>query len=153
MSDEIEDVQVTAADMADPEFRALVRIELQAMLMAEAAEADAQLQKLAAFNHANPTQRAIDGVGRHEMSMPAMLYHWYKHVEKLDFSSPKDREWLMQRYPGIRMPGRQTTKLQVGFTRTTTGNVFERNVRHSFKPDTTTTSDSGGKAIEVTWRQ
>ena len=79
--------------------------------------------------------------------MPAMLYHWYKHVEKLDFSSARDREWLMQRYPGIRMPGRQTTKLQVGFTPTTTGNVFERNVRQSFKPSDTTTTDSGGKAI------
>lgn len=152
MTDETDDVQVTAEEMADPAFRALVRAEMEAMLMAEAAEADAQLQKLAAFNHANPTQRAIDGIGRHEMSMPAMLYHWYKHVEKLDFGNPKDREWLMHRYPGIRMPGRQTTKLQVGFTPTSTGNTFERNVRETFKPDDTTTSDSGGKAIEVTWR-
>lgn len=124
MTEELDDVEVTPADLADPEIRALVRQELADLLMAEAVQADLELLAVGRHNHAYEAQRGIDGIGRHEMSMPATLYHFYKHVEKLDFSNPKDREWLMRRFPAIRVPGRQTTKLQVG---------FERNVREEVK--------------------
>jgi len=100
----------------DPELMQLIGQELERRITLEAVIAEREAVELAQIYHAAPVQRAIDGLGPQLMAIPPTLFLHYKIQEQLDFSSTKDRHWLMQRFPEIKVPGKQTTKDSFGWT-------------------------------------
>ena len=125
---------IEVPDGEDPELMMLIGQELQRRIALEAVIAEREQIELAQIYHSQPVQRAIDGVGPQLMAISPTLYLHYKIQERLDFTSAKDRNWLMQRFPEIKVPGQQTVKgtRGIGLPKPATLSLTpERNVRET----------------------
>ena len=58
----------------------------------------------------------MDGVGPQILAITPTAYIHYKAVEKLDFSNPRDIQYLINRHPHMAVrKAPQTVKTQVGY--------------------------------------
>lgn len=100
----------------DPKFVQEVGWALDEIIRMEAQVAQAEQELLGEANQAQPVGRALDGIGSLQMSIHPMAYIHYKVNERLDFSSAKDRKWLLDRHPDMAAVGQHTVKTGVGWT-------------------------------------
>jgi len=107
--------------MNDEAFVAEVAKELDEMLMWEAIAAEAEQRELAQLYHDRPPERCVDGIGPQVLAITPTAYIHYKAVEKLDFSNPRDVQYLIRRHPHMRVQAPQRVKTSVGFERAVPG--------------------------------
>lgn len=140
---------------ADPELMQLIGQELQRRIEIEAVIAEREQIELAQIYHSQPVQRAIDGVGPQIMAISPTLYLHYRVQEQLDFTSSKDRHWLMQRFPEIKVPGKQTVKDSFGWvpgmgSAAVPGGLNAPSRRDAGAPAATTISPSPARNVRET---
>lgn len=92
-----------AEAMADPEVAAILTRLIDAELEQDALDAEANQRAIAKANEENPVTRSIDGLGPKVLSMDPTAYLHYKVNEGFDFSSGRDRRWLTNRFPAMKV--------------------------------------------------
>ncbi len=101
--------------MHDEAFVAEVAKELDELLMWEAIMCAQEQRELAQLYNDRPPEKCIDGVGPQILAITPTAFIHYKAVEKLDFSNPRDIQYLINRHPHMRVRGPQTTRIQSGY--------------------------------------
>ncbi len=96
--------------MHNESFVAAVAKELDELLMWEAIACEAEQRELAALYSSRPPEKCVDGIGPQILAITPTAFIHYKAIEKLDFSNPKDIQYLINRHPHMRVRGAQTVK-------------------------------------------
>ena len=104
------DIAISPEDLRDPEVLAHLSKLIDDEILAEALEAEREQTAIAQMHRRQPNLRAIDGLGPQVLEMSQTAFLHYKNEEKFDFSSKKDRAWLLNRHPEMVVTSGQKVK-------------------------------------------